>query len=56
MSVTKLESTEKIEQLRVLENGIMINAVKVRDTGISVDTLNDLRKVRDLYENGGCKI
>ncbi len=56
MSVAKLESIEHIEQLRILENGIVINTVEVKDNGISVDTLNDLRKVRCLYENGDCKI
>jgi CMP-2-keto-3-deoxyoctulosonic acid synthetase len=54
MSVTKLESTEHIEQLRVLENGIMINAVEVKDDGISVDTVNDLAKVRKRYSDGLC--
>ena len=54
MNVTKLESTEHIEQLRVLENGIVINAVEVKDDGISVDTVNDLAKVRKRYSDGLC--
>ena len=54
MNVTKLESIEHIEQLRVLENGIVINAVEVKDDGISVDTVNDLAKVRERYSDGLC--
>jgi len=54
MSVTKLESTEHIEQLRVLENGIMINAVEVKDDGISVDTVDDLSKIRKRFSDGLC--
>ena len=54
MNVTKLESIEHIEQLRILENGIVINAVEVRDDGISVDTANDLAKVRERYSDGLC--
>jgi 3-deoxy-manno-octulosonate cytidylyltransferase (CMP-KDO synthetase) len=54
MSVTKLESQEHIEQLRVLENGITIHAVEVKDDGISVDTADDLAKVRERYSNGLC--
>jgi 3-deoxy-manno-octulosonate cytidylyltransferase (CMP-KDO synthetase) len=46
MSSTKLENTEHIEQLRILENRIIINAVEVNDDGMSVDTLDDLIKIR----------
>ena len=54
MKSTKLENIEHIEQLRILENGITINAVEVRDNGISVDTADDLAKVRERYSNGLC--
>ena len=54
MSVTKLESTEHIEQLRALENRIIINAVEVKDDGISVDTVDDLYKVRKRFTDGLC--
>jgi 3-deoxy-manno-octulosonate cytidylyltransferase (CMP-KDO synthetase) len=46
MSGTKLENTEHIEQLRILENRIIINAVEVNDDGMSVDTHDDLIKIR----------
>ena len=46
MSSTKLENTEHIEQLRILENKIIINAVEVNDDGMSVDTHDDLIKIR----------
>ena len=46
MSSTKLENTEHIEQLRILENRIIINAVEVNDDGMSVDTHDDLIKIR----------
>ena len=46
MGSTKLENTEHIEQLRILENRIIINAVEVNDGGMSVDTRDDLIKIR----------
>ena len=46
MSSTKLENTEHIEQLRILENRIIIDAVEVNDDGMSVDTHDDLIKIR----------
>lgn len=42
---SKLENIEKLEQLRVLENGYKIKAVVTRYDTIPVDTLNDVRKV-----------
>lgn len=48
LAESKLESIEQIEQLRVLENNICINAVVVDDDGISIDTLEDLAYVRSL--------
>jgi 3-deoxy-manno-octulosonate cytidylyltransferase (CMP-KDO synthetase) len=56
MNSTKLENIERIEQLRILENKITINAVKVKDNGISVDTINDLIEVRERYNKGLCNI
>ena len=46
MSSTKLENTEHIEQLRILENKIIIKAVELNDDGMSVDTHDDLIKIR----------
>ena len=51
MPSTKLEKIECIEQLRILENRIVINAVEVSDRGISVDTIDDLVRVRNQYQD-----
>ncbi len=51
MGSSKLENTEHIEQLRILENGISIHAVEVNDDGISVDTEEDLVKIRNQYRD-----
>ena len=40
-----LEKTEKLEQLRALENGYKIKVVKTKYDGIGVDTEEDLEKV-----------
>ena len=44
-----LEQTECLEQLRVLDNGdsIMVETVDY-DTGIGVDTVEDLERVRSI--------
>lgn len=45
-----LEQTESLEQLRVLENGYSIAVHTVNyDTGIGVDTEEDLQHVRDVF-------
>jgi 3-deoxy-D-manno-octulosonate cytidylyltransferase len=46
---TPLEQTEKLEQLRALENGIAINVTCLEDyQGLAVDTPEDLEKARNL--------
>jgi len=47
---SSIEQTEKLEQLRVLDNGdtIMVEVVD-HGTGIGVDTHEDLETVRDLF-------
>ncbi len=45
-----LEKTERLEQLRVLENGGKIKVVEVSETSIGVDTRNDFEKVKELIE------
>jgi len=40
-----LEDTEKLEQLRILENGIPIKAVFVNYEGVGVDVKEDIEKV-----------
>jgi len=47
---TPLEITEGLEQLRALENGCRIKVVEVEYQSISVDTLEDLRLVRQMME------
>ena len=47
---TELEKTEKLEQLRILEHGVPIRVVKTVHDSVSVDTAEDLERVRKLYE------
>lgn len=48
---TPLEKTEKLEQLRALENNISIFVVTLDDyQGLAVDTPDDLLKARDLFK------
>jgi 3-deoxy-manno-octulosonate cytidylyltransferase (CMP-KDO synthetase) len=47
---TPLEQTEKLEQLRALENDITINVTTLDDyEGLAVDTPEDLEKARKLF-------
>ncbi|MCK4709075.1 MAG: 3-deoxy-manno-octulosonate cytidylyltransferase [Gammaproteobacteria bacterium] len=47
---TPLEQTEKLEQLRALENNISIFVVTLDDyQGLAVDTPEDLQKARELF-------
>ncbi len=50
MSPTDLEKTEKLEQLRMLENGIKIKIVITEHESISVDTPEDLERARKYCE------
>ncbi len=47
---TDLEKIEKLEQLRMLENGFKIKIVVTEQESISVDTPKDLELVRKYYE------
>ena len=47
---TPLEETEKLEQLRLLENGIPIKVVKTNNFYHGVDTEEDIRKVETYLE------
>ena len=49
--MSNLEKTEKLEQLRALENGMIIKIVKTKDHFIGVDTQKDLNKVRNKIKN-----
>jgi len=44
-----LERTEKLEQLRALENGISIRVFEAKKDSIGVDTREDLENVRTLF-------
>ena len=50
MPSSKLETIEKLEQLRVLENGYRIKTVETSYEMISVDTQEDLDKIRRLLQ------
>jgi 3-deoxy-manno-octulosonate cytidylyltransferase (CMP-KDO synthetase) len=50
---SELEQTEKLEQLRFLENGIPITVVETAHDTIGVDTEEDLKKVEELFLRAG---
>jgi 3-deoxy-manno-octulosonate cytidylyltransferase (CMP-KDO synthetase) len=45
-----LENIEKLEQLRYLENGVLIKMVETAFTGIGIDTPDDLEKARQFLD------
>ncbi len=47
---TDLEKTEKLEQLRMLENGFKIKIVTTEFDTLSVDTQDDLERARKYYQ------
>lgn len=50
-----LEKTERLEQLRALENGYRIKVVETQADTIGVDTELDLERVRELFRHRGWK-
>jgi len=46
---TDLERWEKLEQLRMLENGFKIKIVETEYDSFSVDTPEDLERARKIY-------
>lgn len=50
---SSLELTEKLEQLRFLENGVSITVVKTGQDTIGVDTEEDLQKVEEYFRSVG---
>ena len=48
---SKNEFERKLEQMRAMDNSMKIKLVKVEDTPPSVDTINDLKKIRLLFNS-----
>jgi 3-deoxy-manno-octulosonate cytidylyltransferase (CMP-KDO synthetase) len=48
LPVSPLEQAEKLEQLRLLENGFRIRMAVTEPVGVSIDTAADLEKAREL--------
>jgi len=46
-----LERSESLEQLRALEHGVKIRAIKASAPSIGVDTIEDLERVRSVVRN-----
>ena len=51
MKPTPLEDAEKLEQLRVLENGYKIKVVQTKYNSVGVDTQEDLERVREIVSS-----
>ncbi len=47
---SELEQMESLEQLRALEHGVKIKAIKASTSSIGVDTIEDLERVRKIME------
>jgi len=46
----KLENIEKLEQLRLLENGISIKMIETKYSGIGIDTPEDLAQAEKKFQ------
>jgi 3-deoxy-manno-octulosonate cytidylyltransferase (CMP-KDO synthetase) len=53
MPVSFLESTEKLEQLRAIENGYKIKMIEVKGIEKGIDTPADLELARKKIEDNG---
>lgn len=53
---SELERLESLEQLRALEHGVKIKAIKASTPSIGVDTMEDLERVRKMAESFGFKV
>jgi len=49
MKISELEDSEKLEQLRILENGFKIKMVLTKIESHSIDTLQDLEKIKGYW-------
>jgi 3-deoxy-manno-octulosonate cytidylyltransferase (CMP-KDO synthetase) len=48
---SELERAESLEQLRALEHGVKIKAIKASTASIGVDTAEDLQRVREIVSS-----
>jgi 3-deoxy-manno-octulosonate cytidylyltransferase (CMP-KDO synthetase) len=46
MQKSRLEETESLEQLRILENGFRIKVLTTHYDGFGIDTMDDLQRAR----------
>ena len=53
---SELELVESLEQLRALEHGVKIKAIKASTSSIGVDTVADLERVRAIVEEEVCSL
>ena len=53
---SELERLESLEQLRALEHGVKIKAIKASTPSIGVDTIADLARVRAIVEEEVCSL
>ncbi len=53
---SELERLESLEQLRALEHGVKIKAIKASTASIGVDTIEDLERVRSIVEEENCSL
>ncbi len=56
LSPSALEQHERLEQLRLLENGVPINVVETTVDTIGVDTEEDLKRVEEYLERAGAAL
>jgi 3-deoxy-manno-octulosonate cytidylyltransferase (CMP-KDO synthetase) len=45
LDISHLEKAEKLEQLRILENGYKIKVAVIKEDSVSVDTIEDLKTI-----------
>ena len=53
LPATPIEMAENLEQLRALENGFKIKVVETKYNPVSVDTPEDLERVREIFGRFG---
>lgn len=52
MCETELEKAEKLEQLRIIENGYKIKTIITDYESISIDTIEDFEKIKSIIDEG----